>query len=473
MNYDSLIFLIFLIISFTAYWACPARFRWGVILGASYWFYASWDTRYVLLLMAITVISYFSALSFEHFHENLKLRRLILIVSLIVCFGVLVVFKYFNFFAESFGQLMNTVGLPVHITLLEWVLPVGISFYCFQAAGYIIDVYKGKYEAERHFGVYAAFMSFFPQILSGPIARGNQLLPQLKKEHGFSYDNASYGVKRIVLGAFKEYAIADFLSQYITKVFDNPGEFPGFSLLCAMVLFSIQIYCDFSGYSDMMIGLAKLFDINLMENFHNPYFATSLKEFGSRVHISLSTWFRDYLYIPMGGNRKHKNINLLVTFTVSGLWHGANWTFILWGFTHGLAQVLEKKFVKPTESSLKRFLGMFIVFIFCTIEWTIFKASSLKDAFYIMIHAFDGITGIGSYIMNGLVAMGMDLTCVGIIVLTICALTVIDIISEKEDIILWISRKPVVVRWTAYIMLVVFILLVKPVNNTDFLYFQF
>lgn len=333
MLFNSFAFAVFLPIVFVIYWALPHKFRWVLVLAASYYFYASWNAKYIFLILFTTVISYIAARLLEVANSRKK-KRGILIGTVFLCLGILFFFKYFNFFIESVTAFLSLFSIQVSPVLLDILLPVGISFYTFQTLSYVIDVYKGNAPAEHHFGYYAAYISFFPQLVAGPIERTGNLLPQIKEEHKFDYYQATYGLKLMAWGYFKKVVIADTLSQYVSIVYDSPLEFHGFALILASVFFSIQIYCDFSGYSDIAVGTARLLGINLMTNFKSPYFSQSVKEFWSRWHISLSTWFRDYVYIPMGGNRvgkAHYIFNLLTTFLVSGLWHGANWTFLLWG----------------------------------------------------------------------------------------------------------------------------------------------
>ena len=319
MLFNSLSFAIFLPIVFILYWSFPHRFRWLILLVASYYFYMSWNIKYVVLILATTFVSYVTALLLEK-TNNLKVKRVLLALAATISLGILFFFKYFNFFQENVITLLNAFAIQLHPTTLKLLLPVGISFYTFQTLSYVIDVYKGTISAEHHFGKYAAFISFFPQLVAGPIERTSNLLPQIKAEHHFDYNKASYGMKLMVWGFFKKLVIADVFASYVDTVYNTPHAFKGFSLVLATFLFTIQIYCDFSGYSDIAIGSAKLLDIDLMQNFNSPYFSASIKEFWSRWHISLSTWFRDYVYIPLGGNRKGKlrtNLNLFFTFLVS------------------------------------------------------------------------------------------------------------------------------------------------------------
>lgn len=344
MNFNSLEYAAFLPIVFALYWALPHKFRWVLLLISSYYFYMSWNPRYVVLILFTTAVSYAAALLLEKY-RNRASRNVILAGTLISCLGVLFFFKYFNFASESVAAVARYFSFSMQPITLKLLLPVGISFYTFQTLSYVIDVYRGEVKAERNFGIYAAFISFFPQLVAGPIERTANLLPQIKSEKKFDYDLAMHGARQMLWGFFKKVAVADVAATYVNTAYDTLHSCTGFDLCAAILFFSMQIYCDFSGYSDIAIGTARLFGINLMTNFKSPYFSTSIKEFWSRWHISLSTWFRDYVYIPLGGSRCSKlrnSFNLLVTFLASGLWHGANWTFVVWGGIHGGAQVVEK-----------------------------------------------------------------------------------------------------------------------------------
>lgn len=333
MNFNSIQYLIFLPIVFILHWIIPQKYKWIVLLIASYYFYMSWNAKYVFLILFTTGITYFCGIALEK-NKDKGRKKLILAITLIACLGVLALFKYGNFILDSVAAVLSIFSIKIHPMTLRLLLPVGISFYTFQTLSYVIDVYRGDIEAERHFGYYATFISFFPQLVAGPIERSSNLLPQIKKERIFSYDSGKEGLLLMAWGFFKKIVIADTLAIYSDKIFNDVMSYTGFSLIVAIFFFTIQIYCDFSGYSDIAIGTAKLFGIKLMDNFRSPYFSSSIKEFWSRWHISLSTWLRDYVYIPLGGNRvsklRHK-LNLLITFLISGLWHGANWTFVVWG----------------------------------------------------------------------------------------------------------------------------------------------
>ena len=358
---------------------------------------------------------------------------------------------------------------------------MGISFYTFQTLGYVIDVYKGKVPAEHHFGYYATFVSFFPQLVAGPIERTNSLLPQIKERHYFDYEKATYGLKLMAWGYYKKLVIADAVSAYVRHIYDSPQKYAGFSLVLATLLFSIQIYCDFSGYSDIAIGTAKLFGITLTTNFRSPYFSDSIKEFWRRWHISLSTWLRDYVYIPLGGNQRGRLRNagnLLITFLVSGLWHGANWTFVVWGGIHGVLQILEEALVPDVKRKdtgrVVMLVRMFIVFALVTFAWIFFVSHSIGDVFYVIAHMGEGVTSPVSYIYKGIIDIGISARDLIKVCFTVLILAVYDYLSLNKDVIECISRWNVFVRWAIYVgFTLVLVFFSHKGVAAEFVYFQF
>lgn len=474
MLFNSIAFAIFLPVVFAIYWLVPHKFRWSLLLITSYYFYMSWNPKYVVLILMTTIISFFSAKLIAR-QQNIIIKKIILIFTCVICLGVLLFFKYFNFISESVVTLLNAISLPVSPITLNVLLPVGISFYTFQTLSYVIDVYRGG-EPENNLGVYATFISFFPQLVAGPIERTENLLPQIKSEKSFDYDTASYGLKLMAWGFFKKLAIADVTAKYVDAAYNSLHACTGFDLLIAIFFFTIQIYCDFSGYSDIAIGTAKLLGINLMTNFKSPYFSKSIKEFWSRWHISLSTWFRDYVYIPLGGNRCSKikrDRNLIITFLISGLWHGANWTFVIWGGIHGIAQVLEnrlgcanKKFSKPVN-----IIKWLIVFIFCNLAWVFFRAQTINDAIFVIETIIMDLKTPSLFLYN---TLGLEKITLVFILFSILVLFIYDYLSLNRDVIKWISSKGIVLRWIIYLMLIWSILFCMPPSGTsEFVYFQF
>ena len=482
MLFNSFAFAVFLPVVFALYWLLPHRFRWMLLLVASYWFYMSWNVKYVVLILFTTVASYGAALWMER-HEDKRIKKRILAGTLVACLGVLFVFKYFNFFSATVAEAASLFGTTVHPVTLKLLLPVGISFYTFQTLGYVIDVYRGDVKAEHHFGIYATFISFFPQLVAGPIERTKNLLPQIREEHSFQYDRAMFGAKLMLWGYFKKLVIADNLSPYVDRIFDDVSAYSGFAFVIATFFFTLQIYCDFSGYSDIARGCANLLDIELMDNFKSPYFAASIRDFWSRWHISLSTWFRDYVYIPLGGNRvsaARRNINLMITFLVSGLWHGANWTFVLWGGVHGLAQILENAFSGKRERADNppaRALRTFLIFVFVAFAWVFFRAQSMADISHIFRHLFTGIGDPVQYLWRGFSDINMyKETLTGYCVVLFLPLFLFDFLSSKsgKNGIALLSKRAKPLQWALLLLIAYGVVLFAPKGiAADFVYFQF
>ena len=411
MNFNSIQFLIYLPVVTALYFLLPQRWRWVMLLGASYYFYMSWNPKLVFLIAFTTVVSYVAGLVMERVREDKRKRRITLTVTLCACLGVLFFFKYFNFLSNSVTGLLRAVRLPVDDLTLQLILPVGISFYTFQTLSYVIDVYRGTIPAERHFGYYALFVSFFPQLVAGPIERPQDLLPQLKAEHTFTRDNLIEGLKLLLCGFFKKVVVADGVATYVNAVYNAPETASGPAVALATVLFTFQVYCDFSGYTDIALGSARLIGIRLTQNFRLPFGSKSIQEFWTRWHVSLTGWFRDYVFYPLATNKKLSRkarklgkklgnrrlgivlpqcVALFVTFVLSGLWHGAAWTFVLWGAIHGLYQVVEQLTDRPrqalwkrlhvnTEGRLYGWWRMALTFILCNFALIFFRANSVAD----------------------------------------------------------------------------------------------
>lgn len=484
MQFNSFGYLFFLITVFFIYWAIPSKKRWIVLLAFSYYFYMSWEPRYIILIFAATVFSYgFALLISREKRESRKKKLLICGIAVIV--GMLFVFKYFNFVSVNVVGILRFFSLPVQEVTLKLLLPVGISFYTFQTLSYLIDVYKGKIEAEHHFGYYALYVSFFPQLVAGPIERPENLLPQLRNPRKFEYAQARDGLILISAGLFKKIVIANTLAKGADIIYNHLFYYKGLVLIIATVMFAFQIYCDFGGYSDIAIGSAKLLNINLMNNFECPYFSTSIKEFWGRWHISLSRWLRDYIYIPLGGNRvpKWKQYrNLMVTFFLSGLWHGAEWTFILWGCIHGFYQVMEnfltgkaRGYFNPENKPVKLF-KWFLTFSLVCFAWIFFRADSLSDAFYVITNMFAGITDPVQYIKAAYEApravskLGMLILC-----LEMLLLFKMDWVQYKSgNVVNFLNTKNRYLKWV-YCIIFVIVLLLCSVKNAggEFIYFQF
>lgn len=474
MLFNSLAFAIFLPIVFGVYWLAPQKYRWLLLMISSCYFYMCWNMKYILIILFVTTVSYISAHLMRYFTDK---KKVLLLISLTASLGILFFFKYFNFVMGSFANIFN---LSERHSSLNVLLPVGISFYTFQTLSYVIDVYRGTIKAERHFGKYIAFVTFFPQLVAGPIERAENLLPQINGSHTFKYAHAAYGMKLMAWGFFKKLVIADNAAIFVDLIYNDIYSYKGLSLILATVLFAFQIYCDFSGYSDIAIGIAKLFDIDLMINFRSPYFSASIKEFWSRWHISLSTWFRDYVYIPLGGNRKgehRKYINQMITFLVSGLWHGANSTFIFWGGIHGILQAIENKlYIKrddKKERSWKWMISVGITFLLICMCWVFFRANSVEDALYVFKNIFHGIGNMQEYVKNGYHDLQLSRLRLLRITLPLIILTIFDYISLKKDVLYLIGELPAVLRWSIYYSIVFLILLLGNFGGTQFVYFQF
>lgn len=477
MLFNSISYSVFFPVVFILYWLFPHRNRWLLLLAASYYFYMSWNVKYVFLILFTTIISFIAAICIEN-EENAQRKRMVLFVAAFLCLGVLFYFKYFNFFSQSVSDFLNLLSIPLHPLTVNVLLPVGISFYTFQTLSYVADVYKGDIKAERHFGYYTTFISFFPQLVAGPIERTKNLLPQIKAVHTFDYNLATYGLKLMAWGFFKKLVIADTLSPVVSQIFSSPQSYKGFALVLATIFFTFQIYCDFSGYSDIAIGTAKCFGINLMANFKSPYLSKSIKEFWNRWHISLSTWFRDYVYIPLGGNRVNSmrhSFNLLITFFASGLWHGANWTFIIWGLVHGVALLIENIFSvnhNGNEHKHNLFKGAF-VFMFCSFAWIFFVSGTLTDAIFVVTHLFHNISHPLLYFEEGVRLVGGK-SFITVATFFITVLLTYDYYSLKFDVIERISSKNRLTRWciyTCFCLIIVFFS--KKGVATEFVYFQF
>lgn len=395
MLFNSIEFLIFLPIVFLLYWIIPQRFRWLLLLVASYFFYMYWNWKLVFLILFTTVVSYSSGLILEKFQDNKKVKISVLVVSAVVCLGVLLFFKYFNFFYDIVWDIIKLCSNKEPKGYFSLILPVGISFYTFQTLSYVIDIYKGKIKAERHFGYYALFVCFFPQLVAGPIERPQDLIPQLKTDKKVKEVDYSGAFRVMLIGFFKKIAVADMIGITVNATFNNVQSASGLMILVSSILFSFQILCDFSGYSDIAVGCAKLFGINLTENFKSPYSSKSIKEFWGRWHISLSHWLRDYIYFPLGGSRVKKwrwCLNVLIVFFISGLWHGANYNFIIWGVMHGVFQIIGNLTINlrnclwvkckvDPNGKLVTCLRVGVTFVLVTFAWIFFRCGTVAESF--------------------------------------------------------------------------------------------
>jgi alginate O-acetyltransferase complex protein AlgI len=386
MLFNTFQFLFFFLVVWVLFLLTRGTPRKAILLVASYYFYMCWSTRYIFVIWAITLIDYVAGLQIEKAELPAR-RRLYLAISLFCNLGLLVIFKYFNFLTGSVRSATHLFGLRYDPPLLAIILPVGLSFHTFQAMSYTIEVYRRRVPAEKNLLEYALYVAFFPQMVAGPIERPYELLPQFHREPRVTFAGVRAGMVQALWGLFKKMVVADNVADFVKLVYDTPRHYDGAALLLATLLFSVQIYCDFSGYTDIALGLARMMGYELRINFLQPYFSRSVGEFWRRWHISLSTWFRDYVYIPLGGNRvglSRHYANLMITFMVSGLWHGANWTFVAWGFLHGLYLIVSQSTSRLAK--LPAFLKVLLTFSAVTFAWIFFRANTLGDSWYIATH---------------------------------------------------------------------------------------
>jgi len=482
MLFNSLEFAFFLPVVFALYWFVTQRslkLQNAFLLVASYFFYGWWDWRFLFLIAFSSLIDYVVGLRLDQTSDQRK-RKWWLSLSILVNIGFLGFFKYFNFFAESFSEAFTLLGEPMEASRLQIILPVGISFYTFQTLSYSIDVYRKKLEPTKDIISFFAFVSFFPQLVAGPIERATNLLPQFLKRREFTYAEGIAGGKQILWGLFKKMVIADNCAQIVNVIFEDPSAHSGSTLLLGAVLFSFQIYGDFSGYSDIAIGVARLFGFKLMKNFSFPYFSRNIGEFWRRWHISLSTWFRDYLYIPIGGSRgsKWQQVrNIFVVFLVSGFWHGANWTFLCWGTLHALfflPLVLMKKNRTYLDTVHTRWLfpslkeGTLILFTYLltTLAWVFFRAESVSDAFLY----FDGMLASSMFSIPEM----FQQTKMKWVLIFIAGFMVIEWIGRNQEFAIErITQKwSMPMRYGFYYAIAMAIFLFKGTQQ-EFIYFQF
>ncbi|MBN2272709.1 MAG: MBOAT family protein [Bacteroidales bacterium] len=492
MLFNSLEFIFFLPAVVALYFLLPHRFRWILLVIASYYFYMCANVKYVALLFAATIICYLSAIWISR-SANRLIRNGLLILTLILLLGPLFFYKYFNFFSGAFNSTLEQFNIFYKFPYHNFLLPVGISFYTFQALGYTIDVYRGNIQPEYHLGKFAVFTSFFPQLLAGPIGRAASLMPQFEKKISFNYTDIRDGLTLMIWGFFKKVVIADRLSEYVNMVYDNPQAYDGGHYLIATLFFAVQIYCDFSGYTDIARVSARMMGINLMLNFKLPYLATSIREFWQRWHISLTTWFRDYIFLPISIaiSRKIEKEKVLfiktdlfiyiiasaVTWFVTGLWHGANYTFIVWGLIHGFFLVMyqwlhkkrirvQKKIGIRSNNTVVTIIETFVTFFIVTFTWIFFRANTISDAFMITGKIFDFSAG---HVIN-LFKFPADFY---IAFISIGLLLLIEILEEYNQLVKKLHTFIRPVKWAILIALVLAVFILGKWDSADFLYFQF
>ncbi len=484
MIFNSLHFLVFLPVILALFHMMANKWRWILLLLASYYFYAAWEASYLILIITSTLIDYFCALAIARYNHQ---KNIWLTISIASNIGLLSIFKYFNFFTDTinttFIEWLSLEPLPYS----DLLLPVGISFYTFQTLSYTIDVYRGAIEPEKHIGYFALYVTYFPQLVAGPIERSSKLLPQLKAHHKFNYEDFRYGLLQIASGFIKKVVIADRLAIIVDKVYENPiaYEFP--SIFIAMVFFSFQVYCDFSGYSDIAIGVASLFGVRLTENFKQPYLSVNFRKLIRRWHITLTSWFMDYVYIPLGGNNRSAYrtiLNGILVFAISGLWHGAQWTFVIWGITLGLIIAIERllepyweRVIRLTRTNINsigyRFFMAVWIFTLWALTSHLFRSATIDQAFesYIKISSID----ILKFISVDIPSLGLDSFEFMISVALILSVVAIQYAGGKKVIIPGIFRQNLLIRWTLYFVigLVLFYLGVYNNQAPEFIYFQF
>lgn len=482
MLFTSISFAIFLPIVFILYWfATKGNFRLQniLLLVSSYFFYACWDWRFMFLLIFSTLLDYYTGIKI-HDATNRRLKMFWLWLSIVVNLGFLGVFKYYNFFAASFAEGLSLLGFKLNPSSLKLILPVGISFYTFHGLSYVLDLYKGRIKPERNFVDYSVFVSFFPLLVAGPIERATHLLPQIVKKREFDYSKAVDGLRQILWGLFKKIVIADNCAEYANIIFNNSANYSGSTLLLGALFFTFQIYCDFSGYSDIALGIARLFGMELLRNFAFPYFSRDIAEFWRRWHISLSSWFKDYLYFPLGGSKGGmllKIRNTFIIFIVSGFWHGANWTFIVWGLLNALyimpsiifntnrahLDIVAKGRYLPT---LREFLSMGLTFSLTVFAWIFFRAIDVTHA----VNYISEILSSSLFTIPYFVGIGLTPP----IILTIILFLIVEWIGREEQYaiaqlgIKW--YRPI--RWAMYYA-IIFAIYNLGGSEQQFIYFQF
>lgn len=482
MLFNSFEFLIFFPVVTLLFFLLPHKFRWFHLLAASCYFYMAFVPIYILILFFTIIIDYIAGIMIEN--ASGRRRKWYLVMSLVANIGVLAYFKYYNFFIENINTAFDT-SLP----LLKILLPIGLSFHTFQAMSYTIEVYRGNEKAERHFGIYALYVMFYPQLVAGPIERPQNVLHQFHEKKYFTYDNAVWGLRYILWGIFKKVVIADRLALIANPIFNNPGDYSGITLAVAVIFFTFQIFCDFSGYSDIAIGTARFMGFHLMTNFNKPYHARTISEFWKRWHISLSTWFKDYLYISLGGNRvamPRVYFNLFFVFLVSGFWHGANWTFIIWGALHGFYLVFAL-FTKDARSTITKKLGITrspfldkgfdLLFTFClaSTAWVFFRANTVSDAFYIIRKLGNipsdlvTIASTKKIAFLNLPRLDHIVSGFGLILLLEC----LHMLDVKYHLHKTFSERPMIVRWGAYVAGCLAFYFLGVFEEQQFIYFQF
>ncbi len=497
MNFNSIEFLIFFLVVLVVHRILPFKFRWMWLLAVSCYFYMSWNPVLIILMAVTTGVSYGAGLLI-HNSQSKTQKKAYLIVALVTCLGMLGFFKYFEFLFSSVVEFLNLFALNLESPAFNIILPVGISFYTFQTLSYVIDVYRGKVPPEKHFGYYALFVTFFPQLVAGPIESPQNLIPQLRAEKNATAEDMEAGIRLMLYGFFKKIAVADLIGVFVNSAFGDLAANNGLSLWVAVTLFTVQIYCDFSGYSDIASGCARMMGIKLMKNFDQPFLATSFKEYGARWHISLSRWFMEYVYFPLGGSRKgklRKYFNSFLVFLLSGLWHGAAWTFVAWGALLGLYTVLEDllrpyyhklcdKLHIDNKNAMVIFIRRAIMFVLAGLTSVFFRAQSIGDSFFILGKLFTDLGFSEGYFNTALAALSMNLLdalqLALALVIVVYAHSMAYPETKREGLFgkNALGKSVEATRLTAYfyfltLIAIVWILAVASNDVSAFLYFQF
>lgn len=498
MLFNSLEFLLFFPAVCLGYYVIPHRFRYLFLLACSYFFYMCWNPQYALLMLTSTAITYASGLllaranAIREERRRLRARKWCVAVSFVSNLAILFFFKYFQFAADTVIRVLHMLQIEAQPPAFDVILPVGISFYTFQALSYTVDVYRGEIYAEKNFLKYALFVSFFPQLVAGPIERSKNLLIQINERHRFDFARVRDGLLLMLYGFFQKVVLAEYLGMAVDGIYNTYAERTGFQLLVATVLFAFQIYCDFGSYSNIAIGAARVMGFRLMENFNTPYFAVSVSDFWRRWHISLSTWFRDYLYIPLGGNRRgrvRKWFNLMVVFVTSGLWHGASWHFVFWGFLNGAYQVVGE-WLRPLRRKINRVFGVdesafshrllraLLTFALIDISWIFFRASGGRDGVQILLRIL-GLAGTRWFTWgDNLAAMGLTRNTAELLAVSLLILFVVDLCRYRGlRLTEWIVRQGLWFRWLVYFAgifgILIFGVYGPGYDASQFIYFQF
>ncbi|MBL4933539.1 MBOAT family O-acyltransferase [Clostridium paridis] len=495
MIFNSISFLIFFPVVTIIYFLIPFKIRWVWLLGTSYYFYMCWSPKYALVLGFSTIVTYLSGVLIENADKisdekkSIMIKKIWVFMSFMINLGVLFLFKYYNFFNFNIKRVFSLFNITIATPTFDFLLPVGISFYTFKALSYTMDVYRGDVKVEKNLGKYALFVSFFPQLVAGPIEKSKNLLHQFNEKHYFDYDRVKNGLLLMLWGFFQKLFVADRLAVLVNTVYNDPGNYKGFQTIIATVFFTFQIYCDFSSYSDIAIGAAEVMGFRLKYNFKQPYFSRSIKDFWRRWHISLSAWFKDYLYIPLGGNRCGKlrtYTNVMIVFLLSGLWHGAAINFIIWGILHGTYQVLGDIF-KPMKMKLTsifkvrtevfsyKLLQVLVTFVLVNFAWIFFRADSFNTA-KIMIRNMTFFNPLPLSV-DSVSKLGMDSKDFLISILGIAIVLTINVMQAKGSLRSKLAEQNTVFRWSVYFSCIIFILVFgvygEGYNPQQFIYSQF